>query len=72
MSMIPPTLHHGMIWLGLSYRQKELINTQTGGSPYGASHLANSTADNTLSSDEQNLCEAQGKRLASLALKLAP
>ncbi|GAB3476618.1 NAD(P)H:quinone oxidoreductase [Marinomonas epiphytica] len=71
MSMIPPTLHHGMIWLGLSYRQKELISTQTGGTPYGASHLACSTADKHLSSDEINLCEAQGKRLANLALKLS-
>jgi NAD(P)H dehydrogenase (quinone) len=70
-SMMTPLLHHGMIWAGLPYKHKALINTVTGGTPYGASHLATATSENTLSKDEISLCEAQGKRIAELALKLA-
>jgi NAD(P)H dehydrogenase (quinone) len=69
-SMMTPLLHHGMIWVGLPYKNKELINTTTGGTPYGASHLASSTRENSLSDDEKALCEAQGKRIAEMALKL--
>lgn len=69
-SMMTPILHHGMIWAGLPYRNKELIQTTTGGTPYGASHLASSQHENNLSNDEKNLCEAQGERIAKMALKL--
>lgn len=69
-SMMIPLLHHGMIWAGLPYKNKALIGTTTGGTPYGASHLATSTSENTLSKDEISLCEAQGKRIAELAIKL--
>lgn len=69
-SMMTPLLHHGMVWAGLPYKNKELISTTTGGTPYGASHLATSTSENTLSKEEISLCETQGKRIAELALKL--
>ncbi len=69
-SMMTPILHHGMVWAGLPYRNKELIQTTTGGTPYGASHLASSQSENNLSEDEKNLCEAQGQRIAQLALSL--
>ena len=69
-SMMTPILHHGMIWAGLPYRNKELIQTTTGGTPYGASHLASSQHENNLSNDEKSLCEAQGERIAKMALKL--
>ncbi|MBJ7537789.1 NAD(P)H:quinone oxidoreductase [Marinomonas transparens] len=69
-SMMTPLLHHGMVWVGLPYRNKELINTATGGTPYGASHLANNTNETTLTEDEKALCEAQGKRIAEFALQL--
>jgi NAD(P)H dehydrogenase (quinone) len=69
-SMMTPLLHHGMIWVGLPYKNKELISTLAGGTPYGASHLANSTSENTLTNDEKTLCEAQGKRIAEMAMKL--
>ncbi|MBD5771782.1 NAD(P)H:quinone oxidoreductase [Marinomonas colpomeniae] len=69
-SMMTPLIHHGMIWAGLPYRNKELINTTTGGTPYGASHLASSTSENILSEDEKALCEAQGKRIAEISKKL--
>ncbi|ETX09572.1 NAD(P)H quinone oxidoreductase [Marinomonas ushuaiensis DSM 15871] len=69
-SMMTPLLHHGMIWVGLPYKNKELIHTMTGGTPYGASHLANSTNETTLTDDEKALCEAQGKRIAEITVKL--
>ncbi|WP_111638923.1 NAD(P)H:quinone oxidoreductase [Marinomonas shanghaiensis] len=69
-SMMTPLLHHGMVWLGLPYKNKELISTTAGGTPYGASHLANSTHETTLTDDEKALCEAQGKRIAEMAIKL--
>lgn len=69
-SMMTPLLHHGMVWVGLSYKHKELIHTSAGGTPYGASHLANSTNETTLTDDEKALCEAQGKRIAEMTLKL--
>lgn len=66
-SMLPPLLHHGMIYVGIPYAIKELSTTTGGGSPYGASHV--SGANNTILPDEKKLCEALGKRLAEIALK---
>jgi NAD(P)H dehydrogenase (quinone) len=71
LSMMLPLLHHGMLIVGLPYSQTELITTSTGGSPYGASHVAGIDADRALSQEEQTLCFALGKRLADVALKLA-
>lgn len=71
LSMMLPLLHHGMIIAGIPYSEQGLHRTQTGGTPYGASHLAGTKADKPLSDDEMELCRAQGKRLARLACKLA-
>jgi NAD(P)H dehydrogenase (quinone) len=70
MSMMLPLLHHGMLLVGLPYSENALLTTQTGGTPYGASHLAGSDNANRLSEDEQRLCRALGKRLASVATRL--
>ena len=69
MSMILPLLHHGMIIAGLPYSETELLSTQTGGTPYGASHLAGTESKLPLSEEEAHLCQALGKRLASVAKK---
>ncbi|WP_456404940.1 NAD(P)H:quinone oxidoreductase [Thiolapillus sp.] len=71
LSMMLPLLHHGMIISGLPYSEPELLSTTTGGTPYGASHLAGSDSNLPLSDEEKALCKAQGKRLAQLAAKLA-
>lgn len=70
-SMMLPLLHHGMVISGIPYSESELLNTQSGGTPYGATHLAGSESNLPLSESEQSLCHAQGKRLATLALQLA-
>jgi NAD(P)H dehydrogenase (quinone) len=69
LSMMIPLLHHGMILLGLPYTEPALNSTQTGGTPYGASHYAKDHPYR-LSPEEQDLCIAQGKRIATLALQL--
>jgi NAD(P)H dehydrogenase (quinone) len=70
-SMMLPLLHHGMFILGLPYAEPELTSTTTGGTPYGASHIAGPNADRPVTEEEQRLCVALGRRLAAAALKLA-
>lgn len=70
LSMMIPLLHHGMIITGLPYTESDLLSTQTGGTPYGPSHVAGSDNSNPLSNEEKTLCKAFGKRLATLANKL--
>ncbi|OQK17236.1 NAD(P)H-quinone oxidoreductase [Methyloprofundus sedimenti] len=68
LSMMLPLFHHGMILLGLPSSEDALRETQTGGTPYGASHVAH--IQQTLSKDEKTLCFALGARLAKTAIKL--
>jgi NAD(P)H dehydrogenase (quinone) len=70
-SMMLPLLHHGMLILGLPYTESQLNATRTGGTPYGASHFAGTADDQPVSDAERELCLAQGRRLAEIALRLA-
>ena len=70
LSMMLPLLHHGMVIVGLPYSEPELSTTQSGGTPYGASHVAGLANDQAISDAEKKLCMALGKRLAQTALKL--
>ena len=69
-SMLLPLLHHGMVVLGLPYSAPELMNTRSGGTPYGASHHAGADSKQPLSEDEKTLCRTLGRRLAETALNL--
>ena len=71
LSMTLPLLHHGMLVMGLPYSEADLSHTETGGTPYGASHVAGSDGNPALSEAESRLAFAQGKRLANIALKLS-
>jgi len=71
LTMMLPLLHHGMLIVGIPYSQPELSATQSGGSPYGASHIGGAMDDKPISSDEKKLCLALGQRLAHTAAKLA-
>ncbi len=71
LTMMLPLLHHGMVISGIPYSESALSHTQSGGTPYGASHMAGHDGSAALSADENELAFAQGKRLAELALKLA-
>ena len=70
LSMLTPLLHHGMVFCGLPYSEAGLSSTSSGGTPYGASHLAGPNSDRKLDATESELCVALGKRVATLALKL--
>ncbi|MBU3022794.1 NAD(P)H:quinone oxidoreductase [Aestuariibacter sp. A3R04] len=69
-SMMLPLLHHGMVMCGIPYSEPALHDTKSGGSPYGATHVAKNN-DARLTDDEITLANAQGVRLAALAKKLA-
>jgi NAD(P)H dehydrogenase (quinone) len=71
LSMMLPLLHHGMILLGIPYSEPDLTRTRTGGTPYGASHLAGPDDDLPVSDEEHRLCMALGRRLAETAKALA-
>lgn len=71
LSMMLPLMHHGMLILGLPYSQPELANTSSGGTPYGASHVAGPMSDRPITEEERKLCIALGKRLSETTLKLA-
>lgn len=70
LSMMLPLLHHGMFMLGLPYSEPDLITTSSGGTPYGASHVAGGDSKNDLTDEEKRLCIALGKRLAQTASEL--
>ncbi len=71
LSMMLPLLHHGMLIVGIPYSETDLLHTDAGGTPYGASHLAGTDSNKPLTDAELRLCRAQGKRLAEAARKLA-
>lgn len=70
-TMAIPLLHHGMLYVGLPYSEKELSTTTTGGSLYGATHVTWRRNPDALSEDEKRLAFALGKRVAVIAEKLA-
>lgn len=71
LSMSLPLLHHGMLLTGLPYSETDLMHTASGGTPYGASHLAGADSKREISDEEKRLCKALGKRLAEAAIKLS-
>ncbi len=72
LTMLLPLLHHGMVVAGLPYSEPDLSTTREGGTPYGASHVAGAQDDPEPSPAEQRLARALGRRVATLAARLAP
>jgi NAD(P)H dehydrogenase (quinone) len=68
-SMMLPLFHHGMLVMGLPSNLPALYETKTGGTPYGATHLADSP-ERALDKQELECALAQGKRLAYVTKKL--
>ena len=69
-SMMLPLLHHGCVIVGLPFTQPELNSTRSGGTPYGASHVAGPNADREIDDDERALARALGRRVATIAARL--
>ena len=71
LSMMLPLFHHGMIIVGVPYDTTDLLTTKSGGTPYGASHLAGADGSNPVSDEEIRIARALGKRVAETAKKLS-
>jgi NAD(P)H dehydrogenase (quinone) len=67
LTMMVPLLHHGMYIVGLPFTAEAMNSTRTGGTPYGASHVAGTRGDSRLSEDERELAQLLGRRVAELA-----
>ncbi len=65
-------LHQGMIIVGVPYSEQRLMNMKeiTGGSPYGASTLANTDGSRQPSENELEIAKFQGRHVAEIANKL--
>ena len=71
LSMILPLLHHGALVVGIPYTEPVLHSTRTGGTPYGASHVAGDHDDRPISEEEKELARVLGRRVAEIARKLS-
>ncbi len=71
LTMMVPLLHHGCVIVGIPYTEPRLTTTRTGGTPYGASHVSGVEDDPRPSEDEAHLARALGRRIATIAAKLA-
>lgn len=67
LTMMLPLLHHGMLIVGLPYSEKSLHLTESGGTPYGASHWSGNNSERSIDKHEKNLCIALGKRVCLIA-----
>jgi len=70
LSMYLPLLHHGMCILGLPYSEEGMMSTDSGGTPYGASHWAGADGSRAVNETELSLSRALGRRVAEFALRL--
>jgi NAD(P)H dehydrogenase (quinone) len=61
---------HGMLIVGVPYAEAALMATSTGGTPYGASHLAREQTLTAPSEHESIIAQHLGRRVAEIALKL--
>lgn len=71
LTMLVPLLHHGCVVAGIPFTEAALNHTRSGGTPYGASHVAGLKDEPEPSDDEAQLARALGKRVAMLASKLS-
>jgi NAD(P)H dehydrogenase (quinone) len=71
LSMLVPLLHHGCVIAGIPFTEPQLSTTRSGGTPYGASHVAGAKDDPQPTDEEAALARALGRRIAQLALRLA-
>lgn len=71
LSMMLPLIHHGMLITGLTYTADDLLaETCSGGTPYGASHVAGTMGDNAFTDTEKKLARNLGSRVADIAARL--
>ena len=66
-------LHHGMVVVGVPYSEARLLNMEeiSGGTPYGATTLANADGSRQPSENELAIARFQGEHVAGIAKALA-
>lgn len=72
LTMQVPLLHHGCVLVGIPFTETALSTTRSGGSPYGATHVAGGDDDSRLTDEESLLARALGRRVADMARRLGP
>ncbi len=72
LTMLVPLLHHGCVLAGIPFTEAALSTTRSGGTPYGASHVAGAQDDPEPTAEEAVLARALGRRVALLAQRLQP
>ena len=70
LTMALPLIHHGMIIVGVPYSEPALNATRSGGTPYGATHVAYEQSDTELTADEAAIAQTLGHRVADIAVRL--
>ncbi|WP_024869435.1 NAD(P)H:quinone oxidoreductase [Pseudoxanthomonas suwonensis] len=70
LTMHVPLLHHGCVIVGIPFTDAALNTTRSGGTPYGASHVAGLQDDPQPTEEEAALARALGRRLADIASRL--
>ncbi|UNK58048.1 NAD(P)H:quinone oxidoreductase [Pseudoxanthomonas daejeonensis] len=71
LTMHVPLLHHGCVIVGIPFTEPLLSSTRSGGTPYGASHVAGTQDEPQPTDEEAALARALGRRLADIAARLA-
>ena len=71
LTMLVPLLHHGCVIAGIPFTEAALNTTRSGGTPYGASHVAGANDEPQPTDEEALLARALGRRVAMLAAKLS-
>jgi NAD(P)H dehydrogenase (quinone) len=69
-SMIFTLIHHGALIVGVPYTVKELVETQSGGTPYGPTAVVGTLADQPPTETDLKIACELGKRVTEVAKKL--
>ena len=70
LTMLLPLMHHGMIPVGIPYTHSQLSRSTSGGTPYGASHVAAHANPDQLTQDEIDLAQILGARVATISKRM--
>ena len=71
LSMALPLMHLGMLIIGIPYSEPALNATRSGGTPYGATHVAYEQTATDLTAEEAAIAQTLGRRVADIAVRLS-
>jgi NAD(P)H dehydrogenase (quinone) len=71
LGMMLPLIHHGMVIVGIPFADSPVGMTRSGGTPYGASHVAGADNTSIVTADEKTMAMILGRRVANCAVALS-